>query len=135
MSRFLFAFEYFDAVKAWTIFGQMLRKPVQVTISFPICKVRQSLRCITVLEESRTTTIAGNRAITTAPAQDGLTIIIFDSVEGNARTVPNGIDNKGRLYLGFLTGARLKISEIFVILIHFCLFWYFNNDADTLICQ
>jgi hypothetical protein len=48
----------------------------------PLCKVRQSLRCITVLEESRTTTIAGNKAITIARAQDGLTIIIFDSVKG-----------------------------------------------------
>jgi hypothetical protein len=40
-----------------------------------------------VLEESRTATIARNKAITTVLAQDGLTIIIFDSVEGNARTV------------------------------------------------
>ncbi len=101
----------------------------------PLCKVRQSLRCITVLEESRTTTIARNKAITAAPAQDGLTIIIFDSVEGDAWTVPNGINNKGWLYLGFLTGAKLKISKIFVIIIHFCLYWYFNNDADTLIRQ
>ncbi len=75
-----------------------------------------------VLEESRTTTIAGNKAITAAPAQDGLTIIIFDSVKGNARTVPNGINNKGWLYLGLLTGAESKISEIIVIIIHFCLF-------------
>ncbi len=98
-------------------------------------KVRQSLRCITVLEESRTTTIAGNKAITAASAQDSLTIIIFDSVEGYARTVPNGIKNKGWIYLGFLTGAELKISEIFVIILHFRLYWYFNNNADTLICQ
>jgi hypothetical protein len=101
----------------------------------PICKVRQSLRCTTVLEESRTTTIAGNEAITTAPAQDGLTIIIINSVEGNAQTVLNGINNMGWLYLGFLTGAELKISKIFVIIIHFCLYWYFSNDADTLIRQ
>ncbi len=101
----------------------------------PLRKVRQSLRCITVLEESRTTTIAGNKAITSVPAQDGLTIIIIDSVEGYARTVPNGINNKGWLYLGFLTGDELKISKIFVIIIHFCLYWYFNNDADTLIGQ
>jgi hypothetical protein len=101
----------------------------------PLCKVQQSLRCITVLKESRTTTIAGNKAITTAPAQDGLTIIIFDSVEGYAQTIPNGINNKGWLYLGFLTGAELKISKIFVIIIHFCLYWYFNNDADTMIRQ
>ncbi len=85
----------------------------------PLRKVRQSIRCITVLEESRTATIAGNESITTAPAQDGLTIIIFDSVEGYARTVPNGINNKGWLYLGFLTGAESKISKIFVIIIHF----------------
>ncbi len=57
----------------------------------PLCKVRQRLRCITVLEESRTTTIAGYKAITTAPAQDGLTSIIFDSVKGYAWTVPNGV--------------------------------------------
>ena len=88
-----------------------------------------------VLEESRTTTIAGNKTITPAPAQDGLTIIIFDSVEGYAQTVSNKINNKGWLYLGFLTGAELKISKIFVIIIHFCLYWYFNNDADTLIRQ
>jgi hypothetical protein len=88
-----------------------------------------------VLEESRTTMIAGNKAITAVPAQDGLTIIIFDSVEGNSRTVPNVINNKGWLYLRFLTGAELKISEIIIIIIHFCLYWYFNNDADTLIHQ
>ncbi len=76
----------------------------------PLCKVQQSLRCITVLEESRTTTIAGNKAITAAPAQDGLTIIIFVSVKGNAQTVPNRINNKGWLNLGFLAGAKLKIS-------------------------
>ncbi len=101
----------------------------------PLRKVGQSLRCITVLEESRTTTIARNEAITTMLAQDGLTIIIFFNVKGYARTVPNGINNKGWLYLGFLTGAELKISEIFVIIIHFCLYWYFNNDANTLIRQ
>jgi hypothetical protein len=101
----------------------------------PLCKVRQTLRCITVLEESRTTTIARNKAITAASAQDGLTIIIFDSVKGYARTVPNGIKNKRCIYHGFLTGSKLKISEIFVIIIHFCLYWYFNNNADTLICQ
>jgi hypothetical protein len=77
----------------------------------PRRKVRQSLRCITVLEEFRTTTIAGNKAITTAPAQDGLTIIIFVSVKGYAWTVPNRLNNKGWLYLGFLTGAKLKISK------------------------
>jgi hypothetical protein len=81
--------------------------------------MQQSLRCITVLEESRTTTIAGNKAITAAPAQDGLTIIIFDSVKGNAWTVPNGINNNGWLYLRFLTGAKLKISKIFIIIIYF----------------
>ena len=59
------------------------------------CKVRQSLRCITVLQESRTTTIAGNKAITAAPAQDGLTIIIYKSVEGNTQTVSKGIEKKG----------------------------------------
>jgi hypothetical protein len=85
----------------------------------PLYKVPQSLRCIAVLEESRTTTIAGNRALTAAPAQDGLTIIIIDSVEGYARTVPNRINNKGWVYLGFLTGVELKISEILVIIIHF----------------
>jgi hypothetical protein len=68
-----------------------------------------------VLEESRTTMIAGNKAISAAPAQDGITIIIFDSVKGNARTVPNRINNKGWLYLGFLTGAKLKISEFVII--------------------
>jgi hypothetical protein len=88
----------------------------------PLCKVLQSLRCITVLEKIRTTKIAGNEAIITAPAQDGLTIIIFDSVEGCAQTVPSGINNKGWVYLGFLTGAKLKISKIFVIIIHFCLY-------------
>ncbi len=81
----------------------------------PLCKVRQSLECITVLEESRTTTIAGNKAIIAAPAHDGLTIIINDSVEGYARTVPNQINNKGWLYLGFLTGAKLKISGFVII--------------------
>ncbi len=99
-------------------------------------KVWQSLRCITMLEEFRTTTIAGNKAITAAPAQDGLTIIIYkNSVKGNTWTIPNGIKNKGWIYLGFLTGAKLIISEIFVIIIHFCLYWYFNNNASTLICQ
>jgi hypothetical protein len=88
-----------------------------------------------VLEESRTTMIAGNKAITKAPARDGLTIIIFDSVKGYARTVPNRINNKGWLYLRFLTRAESKISEISIIIIYFCLYWYFNNDADTLICQ
>ncbi len=87
-----------------------------------------------VLEESRTTMIARNKAITTAPARDGLTIIIYKSVEGSARIVPNGIKNKG-WNLGFLTGAEFKISEILVINIHFCLYWYFNNNADTLIHQ
>jgi hypothetical protein len=101
----------------------------------PLRKVRQSLRCITVLEESRTTMIAGNEAITTVPAQDGLTIIIFFSVKGYAWTVPIRINNKGWLYLGFLTGAESKISKIFVIIIHFCLYGYFNNDANTLIHQ
>jgi hypothetical protein len=48
-----------------------------------------------VLEESRTTMIVGNKAIIAAPAHDGLTIIIMDSVEGYARTVPNVINNKG----------------------------------------
>jgi hypothetical protein len=48
-----------------------------------------------VHEESRTTTIARNMAITAVLALDGLTIIIFDSVEGYAGTVPNGINNKG----------------------------------------
>jgi hypothetical protein len=81
----------------------------------PLCKVQQSLGCITVLEESRTTTIAGNKAIIAAPAHDGLTIIIIDSVEGYARTVLNGINNKGWLYLGFLTGAKLKISKFVII--------------------
>jgi hypothetical protein len=88
-----------------------------------------------VLEESRTTLIARNKAITASPAQDGLTIIIFDFVEGFARTVPNRIKNNGWIYLGFLTGAELKIREIFVIIIHFFLYWYFNNDANTLIRQ
>jgi hypothetical protein len=101
----------------------------------PLCKVQQSLRCITVLKESRTTTIAGDKAITAVPAQDGLTIIIFNSVEGNARTVPNRINNKGWLNLGFLTGAKLKISKIFVIIIHFCFIWYLNNNGNTLIRQ
>ena len=73
----------------------------------PLCKVQQSLRCITVLEESRTTTIAGNKAISTAPAKDGLTIIIFDSVEGYARTVPNRINNKG-----WLSSQEAKVDLI-----------------------
>jgi hypothetical protein len=71
-----------------------------------------------VLEESRTPTIAGNNAINAAPARDGLTIIIYKSVEGNVRTVPNGIKNKGWIYLGLLTGAKMKTSEIFIINIH-----------------
>jgi hypothetical protein len=75
-----------------------------------------------VLDESRTTTIARNKAITAAPAQYGLTIIIYKSVKGNARIVPNGIKNMGWIYLGFLTGAKLKNSEIFIINIHFCLY-------------
>jgi hypothetical protein len=81
----------------------------------PLCKVRQSLGCIAVLEESRTTTIARNKAIIAAPAHDGLTIIIIDSVKGYAWTVPNGINNKGWLYLGFLTVAKLKISGFVII--------------------
>ncbi len=81
----------------------------------PLHKVQQSFGCIMVLEESRTTTIARNKAIIAAPAHDGLTIIIIDSVEGYARTVPNGINNKGWLYLGFLTGAKLKISGFVII--------------------
>jgi hypothetical protein len=81
----------------------------------PLCKGRQSLGCITVLEESRTTTIAKNMAIIAAPAHDGLTIINIDGVKGYARTVPNGINNKGWLYLGFLTGAKLEISGFVII--------------------
>ncbi len=100
----------------------------------PLCKVRQSLGCITVLEESRTTSIARDKAIIAAPAHDGLTIIIINSVEGYAWTVPNEINNKGWLYLGFLTGAKLKISGLVIIWIHFCLYWSFNNDADSLLC-
>ena len=50
----------------------------------PLCKVGQSLGCMTILEESRTTTVARNKAIIVAPAHDGLTIIIFDRVEGYA---------------------------------------------------
>jgi hypothetical protein len=88
-----------------------------------------------VIEESRTTTIARNKAITAAPARDGLTIIIYKSIKGNARIVPNGIKNKWWNYLGLLTGAEMKISEIFIINIHFCLYWYFNKDANTLIRQ
>jgi hypothetical protein len=42
-----------------------------------------------VLEESRTTTIARNKAITNVPARDGLTIIIYGCVKGYAQTVPN----------------------------------------------
>jgi hypothetical protein len=82
-----------------------------------------------VLEESRTTTIAGNKSITIVPARNGLTIIIYKSVEGNARTVPSGIKNKGWIYVGFLTGAKMKTSEIFIINTYFCLYWYFNNGA------
>jgi hypothetical protein len=92
-------------------------------------------RDLMVLEESRATTIAGNKAIAAAPARDGLAIIIYESVKGNARTVPNRIKNKGWIYFGFLTGAELKISEILIINIHFSLYWYFINDADTLIHQ
>jgi hypothetical protein len=80
-----------------------------------LCKVRQSLGCITVLEESRTTMIARNKAIIAVPVHDGLTIIIIDSVEGYARTVLNRINNKGWLYLEFLTGAKLKISKFVII--------------------
>ncbi len=39
--------------------------------------------------------IARNKAITAAPAWDGLTIIIYESVKGNARTFLNRIKNKG----------------------------------------
>ncbi len=81
----------------------------------PLYKVRQSLGCIMVLEDSRTTTIAKNKAIIAAPAHDGLTIIIIHSVKGYARTVPNRINNKGWLYLGFLTRAKLKISGFVII--------------------
>jgi hypothetical protein len=81
----------------------------------PLCKVQQCLGCIMVLEESRTTTIARNKAIIAAPAHDGLTIIIIDNVEGYARTVSNRISNKGWLYLRFLTGAKLKISGFVII--------------------
>ena len=88
-----------------------------------------------MLEESRTTMIARNEAITAVPDWDGLIIIIYKSVKGNARIVTNGIKNMGWIYLGFLTGAELKNSEIFIINIHFCLYWYFNNVADTLISQ
>jgi hypothetical protein len=35
MSRFLLAFEYINAVKAWTTFGGIFRMPEQVTMSFP----------------------------------------------------------------------------------------------------
>jgi hypothetical protein len=48
-----------------------------------------------VHEESRTTTIAGSKEITAAPAWGGLTVIIYESVEENAQTVPNGVKNKG----------------------------------------
>jgi hypothetical protein len=100
-----------------------------------LCKVQQNLRCILLLKESRTTTITKNKATTVAPAQNVLTIIIFDSVERYARTVPKEIKKKGRIYLGFLTGAELKIREIIVIIIPFCLYWYSNNNAHALICQ
>jgi hypothetical protein len=56
--------------------GQCLQECAASRYILPLCKVQLSLICITVLEESRTTTIAGNKAITAAPAQDGLTIII-----------------------------------------------------------
>jgi hypothetical protein len=61
----------------------------------PLCKVWQSLRCIMVLEESRTSTIAGNKAITLLPAQDGLTITIYGCVKGYARTVLTLIQEQG----------------------------------------
>ncbi len=43
MSRFLFAFEYINAVKEWTTFAGMRRKPVQVTISFPFVRCNKAL--------------------------------------------------------------------------------------------
>jgi hypothetical protein len=96
MSRFLFAYEYINAVKAWTTFGGMFLKPEQVTMSFSFVrcdKALDALRCLKNLEPPQ---LPGIRAITAAPARDGLTIIIYKSVKGNdARTVPNGIKNKG----------------------------------------
>jgi hypothetical protein len=70
----------------------MFRKPVQVTMSFPFVrcdKALDALRCLKNLEPP--------------------------SVEGYARTVLNGINNTGWLYLGFLTGAKLKISGFVII--------------------
>jgi hypothetical protein len=53
MSHFLFAFEYINAVKAWTTFAGMCRKPVQVTMFFPFVrcdKALDALRCLKNLE-------------------------------------------------------------------------------------
>ncbi len=61
----------------------------------PLRKVWQSLRLIMVLEESRTTMIARNKTITALPARDGLTIIIYKSVEGNALKVPKESITRG----------------------------------------
>jgi hypothetical protein len=51
----------------------------------PLCKVQQSLGCITVLEESRTTTIAGNKVIIdrnceVLPIYYDLLIVMFVSI-------------------------------------------------------
>jgi hypothetical protein len=53
MSRFLFAFEYINVVKAWTTFGRMFCKPEQVTMSFPFVrcdKALDALQCLKNLE-------------------------------------------------------------------------------------
>jgi hypothetical protein len=110
----------------------MFCKPEQVTMSFPFVMCDKALDALQFLKNLEPL-YCREKGNTTAPAWDGLTIIIYESVEGNARTVPNGIKNKGWIKLGFLTGAKMKTSEIFIINIHFCLYWYFNNDANTLI--
>jgi hypothetical protein len=48
-SCFLFAFEYINAVEAWTTFAGMFCKPEQVTVSFPFIrcdKALDALRCL-----------------------------------------------------------------------------------------
>jgi hypothetical protein len=105
---FYLPLKYINAVKTWTTFGGIFGKPEQMTTSFPLVRCDKALDAFTVLEESRTTTISGNKAIAAAPSRDGLTIIIYKSVKGNAQTLPNRIKNIGWIYLGFLTGAEMK---------------------------
>jgi hypothetical protein len=53
MSRFLFAFDYINAVKAWTTFGGIFHKPEQMIMSFPFVrcdKALDALQCLKNIE-------------------------------------------------------------------------------------